>query len=482
MNAWMLIDFGSTFTKVTGVDLDEKRILGSSKSFTTIGDGILIGLNKAIDLLEDKIGKQQWNKKLACSSAAGGLKMVAIGIVEELTAKAAREAALSAGAKVMKVFSMELTEEDVEEIDNIKPDILLLTGGTDGGNKKIVLHNARMLGESTLRFPIIYAGNKSVKREAVASMEEAGFEVIATSNVMPKLSELNIEPAREAIQKVFLDKIILAKGIKEAEEVIDNVLMPTPLAVMKTAELLSVGTDDKPGLGPLMVVDIGGATTDIHSVCDGLPKAANIVPKGIEEPFVKRTVEGDLGARYSLLSAVETKGTRHMSKALSISEEQVEAILQQLTDNPGLVPETVMDHMEGLDHEVLTRFDQVVAETVVEESVRRHSGLLKEHYTPFGMTYEQFGKDLAEVQLIIGTGGPLIHSSRALQILKKSVYKESEPMVLRPKPETFLLDQEYIMSAIGLLSEIEPDAAIEIMGYSLKTLVNEEGVTYGSFE
>ncbi len=482
MNACMLIDFGSTFTKVTGVDLDERCILGTAKSFTTINEGILIGLNKAIALLEEKIGPRLWTKKLACSSAAGGLKMVAVGIVPDLTAKAAKEAALSAGAKVMKVFSMELTEEDLDVIGGIQPDIILLTGGTDGGNKKILLHNARMLGQSAWKPPIIFAGNKSVKKEALSILESAGFEVMASENVMPTLSDLNIEPARAAIQKVFLDKIILAKGIKEAEKVIDNVLMPTPLAVMKAAELLSLGTDQMEGLGDLLVVDIGGATTDIHSVCEGLPKSANVVHKGIEEPFVKRSVEGDLGARYSLVSAVETRGLAYMSKALDLTAQETREIIDRLIDNPGLVAEEMLDDIHELSRERLKAFDQVLAEIVVSESVARHAGILKEHYTPFGMTYEQFGKDLRDVNIIIGTGGPLIHADHPRKILAYSTYEENQPMILKPKAKSFLLDAAYIMSAIGLLSETDPEVAFDIMNKNLKPLRDNEGVEYGAFK
>ncbi len=480
MNACMLIDFGSTFTKVTGVDLDNRCILGTAKSFTTIHEGILVGLNKAISLLEEKIGPRQWSKKLACSSAAGGLKMVAVGLVPELTSKAAKEAALSAGAKVMKVFSMEITEDDLDEISQIEPDIILITGGTDGGNKKIVLHNVAMIGRCSWKTPIIYAGNKSAKKEALKILESSGYEVLTTDNVMPTLSELNIEPARAAIQQLFLDKIILAKGIKDAEQVIDNVLMPTPLAVMKMAELLSVGIDKQKGLGDLLVVDIGGATTDIHSVCDGQPKSANVIQKGLDEAFVKRSVEGDLGARYSLLSAVETKGITYISKKLDLTTSETEEIIDSLTNNPSLVPEEVLDNMKELSAERLEAFDHLLAEIVVSESVTRHVGRLKEYYTPFGMTYEQFGKDLRDVKLIIGTGGPLIHSKNPIKILKCSLYKEKDPMVLRPKAKRFLLDSDYIMSAMGLLSESDPDIALDIMKNSLEGLIDNEGVEYGA--
>ena len=137
MKAVLLIDFGSTYTKITAVDVDEEKILGTAQSYTTIETDIINGLNNALAILKEKIGDIQFEEQYACSSAAGGLRMVAIGLVPELTAKAARQASLGAGAKVIKTYSYELTEGDLEEIDRINPDICLLTGGTDGGNKEM---------------------------------------------------------------------------------------------------------------------------------------------------------------------------------------------------------------------------------------------------------------------------------------------------------------------------------------------------------
>ena len=117
MKAVLLIDFGSTYTKITAVDVDEEKILGTAQSYTTIETDIINGLNNALAILKEKIGDIQFEEQYACSSAAGGLRMVAIGLVPELTAKAARQASLGAGAKVIKTYSYELTKGDLEEID-----------------------------------------------------------------------------------------------------------------------------------------------------------------------------------------------------------------------------------------------------------------------------------------------------------------------------------------------------------------------------
>ena len=230
MKAVLLIDFGSTYTKVTAVDLDTEEIIGTSQSFTTIETDINDGLKNAVKLLKEKIGDIEFSEQYACSSAAGGLKMVAIGLVPELTAKAAKMASLGAGAKVMKTYSYQLTEADLEEIDEINPDIALLTGGIDGGNKEVIVYNAGMLAKSAKNFPIVYAGNRNCASTCKEILVNAGKDCYVCENVMPKLEQPNIEPAQKQIRQVFLDRIIKAKGLSEASQLISGIMMPTPAA------------------------------------------------------------------------------------------------------------------------------------------------------------------------------------------------------------------------------------------------------------
>lgn len=213
MNPVLLIDFGSTNTKVTAVCLDEERIIGTAKAFTTVLTDINDGLNNALELLFKNTGKLAFTEKFACSSAAGGLKMIAIGLVPELTAEAAKRAALNAGAKVLKVYTYELTKHDVEEIKQSKPDIVLLTGGTNGGNKNVILHNGQILSEIDLDFPIIIAGNKSVAYDIEDILRKKGKDARVCENVMPEFNQLNIEPAKNMIREIFLERIIKAKGL-----------------------------------------------------------------------------------------------------------------------------------------------------------------------------------------------------------------------------------------------------------------------------
>ena len=166
--------------------------------------------------------------KLACSSAAGGLKMVAIGLVPELTVEAAKRAALGAGAKVSSVFCYELTDAELQQIIRYSPDLILLAGGTDGGNKETIIHNAEKIAESNLDVPIIVSGNKVASPTVEKILKSAQKEVFVSENVMPKLERLNIEPVRKTIREVFLSKIIYAKGLSKISKFTGNVIMPTP--------------------------------------------------------------------------------------------------------------------------------------------------------------------------------------------------------------------------------------------------------------
>ena len=134
MKPILLVDFGSTNTKVTAVDVEDCRILGTAAAYTTVETDINEGLAHALEILEKTTGPLDFEERYACSSAAGGLKMISIGLVPDLTAQASREASLGAGAKVWKTYSFQLTKGDFKEIEEYHPDIILLTGGTDGGN------------------------------------------------------------------------------------------------------------------------------------------------------------------------------------------------------------------------------------------------------------------------------------------------------------------------------------------------------------
>lgn len=461
MNCYLLIDFGSTYTKVTLVDIENEVIVGNNKSYTTVETDVMTGYNNALEKLyadiKDKVNLEDINieKKLACSSAAGGLKIVAIGLVPELTAEAAKRAALGAGARVIKTYSHNLNSSETEEIKNSEADMVLLAGGTDGGNIECITHNAGMLAEHDIKVPIVVAGNKSCQDDIVKIFEDNNIEYHVTENVMPTLKEINVVPARETIRSIFMDQIVNAKGMSHVEETISEILMPTPAAVLKAAEVLSKGTKDEPGVGDLAVIDIGGATTDIHSIGEGAPSKASVILRGLREPIAKRTVEGDLGMRYSAVSILEAAGTLLLRKYLDLSEyDDYEEQFYKRYNNTSFVPEAERD----------IKFDEAMAKICADISMKRHAGRVEQIYSPMGgAMYSQTGKDLMELPYIIGTGGVLVNSANPEEILKASTFTMDDPDSLKPRKPKYLIDKSYILSSMGLLAMVNPNMAVRML-------------------
>ena len=460
MKAVLLIDFGSTYTKVTAVDVDSEQIIGTANSYTTVETDINNGLKNAIAILESRTGKIEYIEQYACSSAAGGLKMVAIGLVPELTAKAAKLASLGAGAKVMQTYSYQLTDEDLEEIDTINPDIALLTGGIDGGNKENIIYNAQVIARSKRDFPVVIAGNRSCAGACRDILQVAGKECFICENVMPRLEQPNIEPAQDKIREIFLEEIVKAKGLSKAQELIGDILMPTPSAMLTAMKLLAKGTKHEEGIGDLVGVDLGGATTDIYSMSYGLPTSSGTVLKGLRETYAKRTVEGDIGMRYSIKGIVEATDIERVCEISDISEERAVELINYLSTHTDVVP-------NGDDE--LERLDAALASLAIETAVGRHAGTLEQYFTPMGISYMQKGKDLSNVEKVIVTGGALIHTKNTGKIAAYALFNEQQPMSLKPKKAEILVDRKYILAAMGLLSTNYPEVALRIMKKELIT-------------
>jgi uncharacterized protein (TIGR01319 family) len=454
MEAVLLIDFGSTNTKVTAVDPEGERLLGTAAAYTTVDTDVGVGLAEALEKLQKKTGPLRFLKRFACSSAAGGLKMITSGLVPTLTAEAARLASLGAGAKITRVFSYELTEEDILEIGALKPDIFLLTGGVDGGNRECILHNAKMLA-ATEPFPVIIAGNRTAAAECgrILAASGAAREVIRCPNVMPTLNKLNIEPVQEEIRRLFLRRIIQAKGLSREQELVSGILMPTPSAVKRALELLSAGTDAQKGLGELAAVDLGGATTDVYSVAKGFPRSGDVVMKGIPEPESKRTVEGDLGMRYSSAGVLDAAGPGKLALLSGLSAEKVTAGVAYLGAHPEALPCSADD----------AALDFALAAAAIETAVTRHAGTIEEVYTPTGRVFVQTGKDLSGLTRLILTGGAIIHHTRAGDLVSRALFNNENPASLRPRGAEIYIDTSYILAAMGLLAETWPDKALAIM-------------------
>ena len=328
-----------------------------------------------------------------------------------------------------------------------------MAGGTDGGNKEVILHNAKMLTTLGKDIPIIVAGNKSVAPQIVKILSEVMAEVVHTENVMPRLNELNIEPAREAIRDVFLRRIVEAKGLNKANQFVDQMVMPTPAAVLKAAELLGKGTEREPGLGDLMVIDIGGATTDVYSIAKGDPNKSNVALKGLPEPFSKRTVEGDLGMRYSATALFKAAGAKMIADYAETTEADVEAYMKKVEENVEYLPKS----------DIESKVEIAMGRACTRLAVERHVGQLETVFTLFGQAFVQTGKDLTAVKIVVGTGGVIVNHKQPESVLRGAAYDVSTPQMLKPESPEFWIDDKYIMASMGLLGGEYPDVAIRMM-------------------
>ncbi|MDB5857190.1 MAG: hypothetical protein JWQ76_879 [Ramlibacter sp.] len=460
----VLIDFGSTFTKVTAIDCASAAVIGRAQSPTTIRDDVGIGLELALQALVAQTGRPDLRnaRRLASSSAAGGLRMVVCGLVPRLTSEAARRAALGAGAKIIGTYSYRLTKSDVKKIEASAPDIVLLSGGTDGGEGSVILANAEALAASGLRCPFVLAANRSVNEDAAEMLREAGREVHTASNVMPEFGRLEVDSARKAIREVFIQRIVHAKGLDAVQATFDAPVMPTPMAVLLGAELLARGHQDEQGFGDLLLVDVGGATTDVNSVAKGDPTDASLVLRGLPEPYAKRTVEGDLGMRFNAANILEAAGenvARHSLAHSGGDGSDVDLLerVQVLGTTTQALPQDDAGH----------RVDTALGRTAVEIAVARHAGTIEHVHMPDGDVAMQVGKDLRNVQVVVGTGGILAYGRNPRYILEGAVYSAREPLSLRPRNPRFLMDSLYVFYAAGLLVESRPDVAIRLLKQTL---------------
>jgi uncharacterized protein (TIGR01319 family) len=445
----LLVDIGSTFTKITAIDLDREIVLSSVKSPTTIKDGVTIGVLEALKAIETQIGPINNIVIAACSSAAGGLRMVSIGLVPELSSEAAKRAALGAGAKIVGHYCHHISRREIMQIEATAPDIILLAGGTDGGNDSAIIHNTMMLCRSAINAPIVVAGNKCAYDQIEDMLKEASKTAIFVENVMPQIGRLEVQACREAIREVFMENIIKTKGLDSARRLVGDIIMPTPAAVLTAATLLADGVDGEAGIGELIAVDVGGATTDVYSIAKGNPSSSTVLLRGLPEPYAKRTVEGDLGVRHNIDVLEELCG----KKGIVVNKD----ILSTFRRNPSRVP--VNEEEFALDRDL--------ASVAVETSFERHTGKVEIVYGPHGEMVVQTGKDLGTVDKVIGTGGPIICSLNPQKVLAGVLAEHGKNHFLKPKTADFFIDKDYIMYAMGLLARSEPKKALRIMKKSL---------------
>ena len=267
----------------------------------------------------------------ACSSAGGGLRIAVVGNEELVTSEAGRRVALSSGGRVVHVS---YDAVDLAALRASEPDVVLLVGGTDGGNAEVLLANAHALAKGRWPGPVVLAGNVDAVEEVVAAFDAAGVPYVVAPNVVPRIGALAPDGARAAIREMFLSHVIGGKHLSARTDFTAMVRGATPDVVLTAVELAAAGLGpEQPGAGDVVVVDVGGATTDVHSVVEVDPEESGLAREVVATVPVSRTVEGDLGMRWSAVPTVEAA----REAGLDVSGDVVAAAERRRRD-PSIVP------------------------------------------------------------------------------------------------------------------------------------------------
>ncbi|WP_322920021.1 glutamate mutase L [Nocardioides renjunii] len=459
MSVVLCVDFGSTFTKAAAVDVHTGDLLATASHPTTLpttqpdGDGrgdVLDGYDACVAALVEQEPRAADADVLACSSAGGGLRVAVVGNEELVTAEAGRRVALSSGGKVVLVLSGGLDGAKLAELRAAEPDVVLLVGGTDGGNAEVLEGDAAFLAGVPWPGPVVVAGNVESQPVVRAALEESGTPHVLADNVVPRIGVLAPDSARRAIREIFLSHVIGGKHLSSRTDArgrsfTDLVRGATPDVVLTGVELLARGLDEQHrGAGDVVVVDVGGATTDVHSVVELDPEDSGLAREVVATTPVTRTVEGDLGMRWSAISTVEAAGRDDLSAA---------AVRRRA--HPDLLPD------DGADGDAEREADLEIAAAAVRIALERHAGRSKVVVSPEGRVVERSGKDLREVDLMVGSGGVLRHGGpdAVRRVLLPATGDAFEGGWQLPRDPVVVVDRDYVLAAAGLLAEEHPIAA-----------------------
>ncbi len=447
----LVFEIGSTTTMANAFDkLDTHPVfLGQGMAKTTVENGdVAVGLHQAIKAVKKKLGVNVLDAKktYATSSAAGGLKMSVHGLVYDMTVKAAKEAALGAGANLRMITAGLLDEDQLKTLSSSTINIIMIAGGVDYGERKTTLRNAESIAALQLDIPVIYAGNienqKAIQR--IFEKNNQSDHLFITNNVYPKIDVLDVSEARTIIQAVFEKHIVRAPGMEKVRDIVSETIIPTPGAVMEATKIL-YGV-----YGDLITLDIGGATTDVHSVTAGNKKIQDMLLA--PEPFEKRTVEGDLGVFVNKDNIVDLWTKHRLTQTLEWTAASLESTLDDYKEIPDSrqIP--------------LVRKLAVMA---LKIAVERHAGTYTSLFGPTGRTTYAEGKDLTEINVAVGTGGVLSRLENSESIIKEAFDGIAKDRLIPAKTIRFLVDHDYIMASAGVLYKDHPNAAQPLLLQSL---------------
>ena len=465
-------DCGSTTTKAILIEKqgDEYRLVVRGEAPTTVEapfDDVTVGVVNAVSEVEELAGRKILDETghiitpmredgsgvdlyLSTSSAGGGLQMTVAGVVKAMSAESAERAALGAGAIIIDVIAVDDGRKDYEKVKRIRelrPDMILCSGGTDGGTVKHLVELAEMLVSADpqprlgigLRLPVIYAGNKEA-REPVKEVLGDKVDLRIVDNLRPTLDRENLDHAREAIHEIFLQHVMQqAPGYGKLSDLVSSGIMSTPNAVGKIIQ--TVAEQMKMNV---LAADIGCATTDVFSVFNGT---------------YNRTVSANLGMSYSICNVLAEAGTSDISRwaPFDVNEADLRNTLRNKMIRPTTIPQSLRD----------LRIEQAVAREALRLAFEHHKTLARslkgvQTVRNIGEIMEQKETgatlvNLMSLNMIIGSGGVLSHAPRRV---------EAAYMVLdayQPEGITMLaVDSIFMMPQLGVLSTVHPEAAAQV--------------------
>jgi uncharacterized protein (TIGR01319 family) len=469
-------DCGSTTTKAILIEFKdgEYRLTTRGEAPTTveapIEDVTRGALNAVTELAElsgrklidenDRIitpatGNEGVDIYISTSSAGGGLQMMVAGVVRSMTAESAERAALGAGAIVMDVISSNdkrLPHEQIERIRHLRPDMILLAGGIDGGSITHVVELGELISAadpkprlgSSYHLPVIYAGNNAAQ-DAIRDTLAHKVDLKITPNLRPVLERENLIPAREEIHNLFLEHVMAqAPGYSKLMSWVDAPIMPTPGAVGKIIKTIA-DIHNIEAVG----VDIGGATTDIFSV---------FRPDGAKGVF-NRTVSANLGMSYSISNVFKEAGMKNVMRWVSFKMDERD--LRNRIKNKMIRPTTIPQSMEELV------FEQALAREALRLAFKQHKsfatqlkGVQQQRTIADAFSQEGSGQSLVNMMtlnMLIGSGGVLSHAPRRNQSAAMMIDSFQPEGITR-----LAVDSIFMMPQLGVLSEVHPTAATEV--------------------
>jgi len=458
MKVALLADFGSTYTKVLAVDLAEGALVGAAQRPTTLTGEILDGYEDASrSALKEVRAPVEVTVELAASSAGGGMRMAAIGLVDSLTSAAAAAAALNAGAKLVGTFTGRLGEHDARRLSELDPEIVLFAGGTDGGQEDLVITNAEAMSTAVSRAHVVVACNQAIAAKVSAVFGGCARSVTVVANVLPEIGRTSFDQAREAIAKVFISEVIAGKQLSASRGFARLVQMATPDSVLRGAVAYASTRQAAPGDG-VVVTDVGGATTDVYSVLWRQPVSGfGISRKGFIRMPQMRTVQGDLGLR-SNAPGVLAADRAWLER--STAEGQAGSLKGACERRRG---DAAAVFSAGPEREL----DEHLAVSCLYVALERHCGHRGVRAGVAGRpSLVEQGVNLTGCRMLIAGGG-ILRATPGSAVAQTALARISEH-VLAPRNCRVVVDRRYVLAAAGLLAHSHPPIAESLLGRELR--------------